>query len=82
LNVEEGFDFVSLQWSSDGQAWNAIDGAAFTGLNPDYPDFTQVSATFVAPAGSLFLRFQLASDQLISTPPNEGVAIDDVVVQR
>jgi len=82
LNVEEGFDYVSLQWSSDGQAWNAIDGAAFTGFNPDYPDFSEVSATFVAPAGSLFLRFQLASDQLISTPPNEGVAIDDVLVQR
>ncbi|MGH2590300.1 MAG: hypothetical protein ACRDGW_05825, partial [Actinomycetota bacterium] len=82
LNIEEGFDYVSVQWSSDGQAWNAIEGAAFTGLNPDYPDFTQMSVTFVAPAGSLFIRFQLATDQLVSSPPFEGVAIDDVTVLR
>jgi hypothetical protein len=48
----------------------------------DYPDFTQMSASFVAPAGSLLIRFQLASDQLVSSPPYEGVAIDDVLVQR
>jgi hypothetical protein len=82
LNLEEGFDYVSVQWSSDGLAWHAIEGAAFTGLNPDYPDFTQMSASFVAPAGSLLIRFQLASDQLVSSPPYEGVAIDDVLVQR
>jgi hypothetical protein len=82
LNVEDGFDYVSLQWSSDGAVWNAVDGASFTGMNAAYPDFTQMSATFVAPAGALSIRFQLASDQLVSSPPYEGVAIDDVLVTR
>jgi hypothetical protein len=82
LNVEEGFDFVSVQWSIDGQTWRAIDDAAFTGMNADYPLFSPMSVTFVAPAGPLYIRFQLASDQLVSSPPFEGVAIDDVLVQR
>jgi hypothetical protein len=82
LNTEDGFDYVALQWSSDGTAWHAIDGAAFTGMNPDFPNFTQTSVSFVAPAGPLHLRFQLASDQLVSAPAYTGVAIDDVLIQR
>jgi hypothetical protein len=82
LNVEGGFDYVSLQWSSDGSTWHAVDGASYTGMNVGFPDFSQETATFVAPSGSLFLRFQLASDQLVSSPPYEGVAIDDVLVTR
>jgi hypothetical protein len=82
INTENGFDYVSLQWSTDGTVWNAVDGASFTGMNAAYPDFTQMSATFVAPAGGLSIRFQLASDQLVSSPPYEGVAIDDVLVTR
>ena len=82
LNVEAGFDYVSLQWSSDGATWNAVDGASFTGMNAAFPDFDQMTATFVAPTGSLYLRFQLASDQLISSPPYEGVAVDDVLITR
>jgi hypothetical protein len=49
---------------------------------PELPGLHPDVTSFVAPAGSLFIRFQLASDQLVSSPPYEGVALDDVLVQR
>jgi hypothetical protein len=36
----------------------------------------------VAPAGNLYVRFQPASDPPVSSPVYEGVAIDDVVIER
>jgi hypothetical protein len=91
---EPGFDFLNVEWSSDGQVWNAAswlkdpaisdwsDSRTFSGTNEDYPAFTHETAAFQAPAGALQVRFRFASDQLVSSPLYQGVWIDDVVVQR
>ena len=52
------------------------------GQNPDFPNFTTVNTTFVAPGGDLYLRYTLTSDQLVATPPYTGVAVDNVKVER
>ena len=43
---------------------------------------TTKSTQFVAPAGDLYVRFVLTSDELVASPPYTGVAVDDVTVQR
>ncbi|MGH2829476.1 MAG: hypothetical protein ACRDJM_03225, partial [Actinomycetota bacterium] len=73
-------DFLTVDWSSDGRRWVPL--RSIDGTNPDFPDFSQVSATFVAPKGSVYVRFRLDSDQLVSFPPYTGVAVDDVQIQR
>jgi hypothetical protein len=91
---EPGFDFLNLEWSSDGQVWNAApwfrdpatsawtDSRTFSGTNETYPAFTHETAAFQAPSGSLYVRFRFASDQLVSSPLYQGVWVDDVVIQR
>jgi hypothetical protein len=79
-DTEPCCDYLSLEWSSDGFVWHSANAAA--GQNPDFPNFTSTSATFVAPKGQLLLRFRLTSDQLVSSPPYTGVAIDDVLIER
>jgi hypothetical protein len=79
-DTEQCCDFLTLDWSSDGHVWHSA--RAIDGMNPDWPLFTTVSTQFVAPAGSLYLRFRLTSDQLVSSPANSGVAVDNVVVKR
>jgi hypothetical protein len=79
-DTEPCCDFLSLDWSSDGHVWHAA--RAIDGQNPDWPLFTTVSTQFVAPAGSLYLRFRLTSDQLVSSPAYTGVAVDNVIVKR
>jgi hypothetical protein len=79
-NTEECCDFLSLEWSSDGFLWHNTTGNA--GMNADYPNFTPASASFVAPAGPLYIRFRLTSDALVSSPPFEGAAVDDVKIER
>jgi hypothetical protein len=73
-------DFLTLDWSSDGHVWHSA--RAIDGQNPDFPQYTTVSVSFVVPAGNLFLRFRMNSDQLVSSPPYTGVAIDNVVIKR
>lgn len=91
---EPGFDFMNVEWSSDGQTWNAApwlwdptaadwsDQRSFTGQNEDYPSFTSEKAAFQAPAGAFYVRFKFASDDLVSSPLYQGVWVDDVLVQR
>jgi hypothetical protein len=79
-DTEPCCDFMTLDWSSDGHVWHSA--RAIDGQNPDWPLFTTVSTQFVVPAGSLYLRFRLTSDTLVSSPPYTGVAIDNVVVKR
>jgi hypothetical protein len=71
-------DFMTLDWSSDGHIWNTVRG--IDGQNPDFPQYTNVGFQFVAPAGPVYVRFRLASDQLVSSPPYTGVAVDNVVI--
>ena len=79
-DTEPGFDVLTVEWSSDGELWSAA--AVFTGRNLAYPNFGQETVGFSAPAGPLFVRFRVISDQLLSSPVYLGVAIDDVRVIR
>jgi hypothetical protein len=76
-DTEQCCDFLTLQWSSDNKVWNTA--YSIDGQNPDFPLFTAVNSTFVAPTGPLYLRFVLSSDALIVF---SGVAVDDVKVER
>jgi hypothetical protein len=56
---------------------------AFTGMNEGFPQFAQEKVTFAAPAGkSLFVRFRVSSDQLISFPAYQGSIVDNVTITR
>ena len=93
-NTEPGFDFVNVDWSSDGTTWNAakwawdgstsawVNNAAFTGMNNSYPAFDAQRVAFNAPAGPLYVRFRLSSDELISSPLYTGAAVDDVTIAK
>lgn len=77
IATEDGYDYVTASWSSDGETYNGIDG--WSGFNPAYPLFDHEEYTFVAPAGKLFIRFTLSSDPLVN---QEGGYIDNVVIER
>lgn len=79
-DTEPCCDFLTVDWSSDGYVWNPV--RSIDGQNPDFPEFSEASVTFVAPAGELYLRFRMTSDQLVSFPPYSGVAIDDIKIER
>ncbi|MFN2543975.1 MAG: hypothetical protein ABR600_05310 [Actinomycetota bacterium] len=79
-NTEECCDYLSMDWSSDGYVWHT--GSSVAGQNAGYPDFTQFTAEFDAPAGALYLRYRMTSDALVSFPPYDGVAVDDILVER
>jgi hypothetical protein len=93
-NTEPGFDFVNVDWSTDGTNWNAATWAwdassstwrndkAFTGMNDSYPSFDAQRVAFNAPAGPLYVRFRLSSDELMSSPLYTGAAVDDVTIAR
>lgn len=78
-DTEDGFDYMTIDWSSDGYKWYSA--RSISGQNPDWPTFTTVSTQFVAPKGDLYLRFRLTSDQLISSPPYTGAALDNIIVK-
>jgi hypothetical protein len=79
-DTEPCCDYLGLQWSSNGYVWATVDSAA--GQNSDFPGFTAKTAQFVAPAGDLYVRFVLTSDELVASPPYTGVAVDDVKIER
>ena len=80
-NTEDGFDYLSVEYSSDGKKWQAA-GSGTSGMNPDFPQFSQTSVKFPARAGALYIRFHISSDALISFPAYQGVAVDNVTVTR
>ena len=59
--LETDFDYLYFEWSSDGTAWTVLD--TFTGNSAEFPTFTRMDTVISAPAGQLFLRFRLTSDQ-------------------
>jgi hypothetical protein len=93
-DIEPGFDFLNVEWSSDGVSWSAVpwvwsaatnswrDDLVFDGRNAGHPGFTLEQVAFKPPAGTLFVRFRFTSDQLISSPPFEGVYVDNVLIRR
>jgi hypothetical protein len=78
-DTEPGFDYVSIDWSSDGEEWNLV--KSFDERNADFPSFSENKVKFWAPKGALYVRFRFASDQLVSSPAYTGIAVDDVVVK-
>lgn len=90
-------DYMVVEYSSDGQTWAAApwiwdagtsswsDELVFAGSrakNKDFPAFTLEKVAFQAPAGDLWIRFRLTSDDNVSTPPYTGNWIDDVLIHR
>jgi hypothetical protein len=51
-------------------------------MNNSYPAFDAQRVAFNAPAGPLYLRFRLSSDELISSPVYAGAAVDDVSIAK
>jgi hypothetical protein len=92
LDTEPGFDYLTIEWSSDGVNWSAApwmwDGATSTwrddlslsGQNASFPAFDPVKVAFNAPAGPVSVRFRLSSDELISSPLYTGAWVDDVAL--
>jgi hypothetical protein len=80
-DTEATFDFVHVEYSSDGGAtWTDVE--QIDGTNVDYPDYepTPREVRFLnpSPGGQLRFRFRFVSDQLISSPVNLGASIDQV----
>jgi hypothetical protein len=78
-DLEDGFDYLTIDWSNDGKKWYSA--GAITGQNADFPNFSQNAMKLWAPKGSLYVRFRVTSDQLVSFPANQGLAIDDITVK-
>jgi hypothetical protein len=76
-NTEECCDFTTWSWSSDGVIFNGLGG--IDSRNSSYPLFDTFTAEFVAPPGTIYLRFAVSSDQLVN---GQGAAIDNVKVER
>ncbi|HEX7254560.1 MAG TPA: hypothetical protein VF236_01400 [Gaiellaceae bacterium] len=93
-DTEPGFDFLTVEWSTDGSNWSAAkwiwdtatndwsDQLAFDAQNAGYPAFAAERVAFKAPAGPLRVRFRFSADQLISSPLYMGVHVDDVAIGR
>jgi hypothetical protein len=93
-DTEPGFDFLTVEYSTDGTNWSAAkwiwdtetgdwsDQLAFDGQNAGYPAFAAERVAFKAPAGPLQVRFRFSADQLISSPLYTGVHVDDVAIGR
>jgi hypothetical protein len=91
-DTEPGFDFLTVEYSTDGTNWSAAkwiwdpatndwsDQLAFDATNADFPAFTLEKVAFKAPAGPLQVRFRFSADQLISSPLFTGVHVDDVAI--
>ena len=80
INTEPGFDPVSVQWSSNGTTWNTV--ATLNGRNANSPGYDAKTDAFTLPAGKVFLRFVLKSDDNTSWPLYDGVAVDDVTLLK
>jgi hypothetical protein len=84
--LEEGFDYASAEWSSNGGvSWLPL--TSFTGTSVGYPNWQKVTAGFSSPGGPIQVRFHFTSDQLCSAldsvlcgSPATGVRIDSVRV--
>jgi hypothetical protein len=83
-DVEEGFDYVNVEWTSDGALWHPV--ARFTGRNASYPDWSLVTLGFESPGGEVRVRFRFSSDQLCSAADQlcsvTGARVDEVVVGK
>jgi hypothetical protein len=93
-DTEPTFDFMFVDWSCDGGAWNTVpyvldpatgtwsDTFRITGMNASFPMFDPQKVAFQAPAGPLYLRFRFVADPLQGSPVYSGAAVDDIVVKH
>jgi hypothetical protein len=93
-HTEPGFDFLTVEYSTDGTNWSAAkwiwdsgrnawsDQLSFDGQNAGYPAFAAERVALNAPPGPLQVRFRFSADQLISSPLYTGVHVDDVAIGR
>jgi hypothetical protein len=85
-DIEDGFDFVRVEWSADGSNWVPI--SQFTGVSDGYPSWQRFTFGFDSPGGNVQVRFRFTSDLLCSgTDPAcgrlyPGARVDEVVVGR
>lgn len=77
LAIEDNFDFVSLETSTNGSAWQGVDWHA---LDTAGDGFEQIESPLYELAGAPtgYLRFRLESDNAVR---DDGVYIDDLRVR-
>jgi hypothetical protein len=87
LDTEPTFDYVYVEWSSDGSAWRTI--GSYTGRGTSYPGWEKILLGFDSPGGNVQVRFRFASDQLCSWAEQvfcndvyNGVLVDEVTVGK
>ena len=84
MDIEEGFDFLRLEWSNDGTTWRPF--SRLTGANASYPAWDKVTLGFDSPGGPVQVRFRFTSDMLCSGVDPAcgrlfgGLRVDEVVV--
>jgi hypothetical protein len=86
IDIEEGFDDLRLEWSSDGITWTPF--SLLSGQNASYPGWDKVTRGFDSPGGAIRVRFRFTSDQLCSGIDPVcgrlfgGLRVDEVVVGK
>lgn len=85
-DIEEAFDFLHIEWSTDGTNWVPV--SRFSGQNEGYPNWSKLTVGFDSPGGDVQVRFRFASDMLCSGIDPAcgtlygGARVDEVVVGR
>ena len=85
-DIEDGFDFLNVEWSAGDSSW--VPMARLTGRSEGYPSWTVATLGFESPGGDVRVRFRFTSDQLCSglNPAcgtlYMGARVDQVVVGR
>jgi subtilisin family serine protease len=75
--IENGQDYLYINYSSDGISWNSADSITGSALN--FTSFSTEITEATEPLDSVYIGFGLNSD---SSVVGQGVFIDDVVLQR
>jgi len=86
-DLEEGFDYVNVEWSAGGGPWRLM--GRFSGRNEAFPAWSRITLGFDSPSGPTQVRFRFLTDPLCSAldpflcgGPANGSWIDQVVVGR
>jgi hypothetical protein len=87
LDTEPSFDYLYIEWSTDGASWHTI--GSYSGRGSAYPGWQKALLGFDSPGGPVQVRFRFASDQLCSwlepvfcNDTFHGVMVDEVIVAR
>jgi hypothetical protein len=85
LDTEPAFDYVYVEWSANGSAWQSL--GSYSGQDAAYPGWQKTLAGFDSPGGPIQVRFRFASDQLCSwlepvfcNGTYDGALVDEVIV--